>query len=181
MKKIFSFLAAAIFALGFYSCEDVPAPYEINDEGDAVPEAGDALIDESFASSLGQFSAVNVKGDYSWKVDYSCAQITSYTDDDGDGVKMSSGICEELIKNAYKYGPKTGRPDGWDENAELPEVWKTYFYDNIPEADGYFEKAHMDFSVILPISDKADEGLWKQSKLEKVKEYILKQFEGIEK
>ena len=39
----------------------------------------------------------------------------------------------------------------------------------------------MDFSVILPISDKADEGLWKQSKLEAVKEYILKQFEGIEK
>ena len=44
--------------------------------------------------------------------------------DDGDGVKMSSGICEELIKNAYKYGPKTGRPDGWDENAEIPEVWQ---------------------------------------------------------
>ena len=71
--------------------------------------------------------------------------------------------------------------DGYFYSAELPEVWKTYFYDNIPEADGYFEKAHMDFSVILPISDKADEGLWKQSKLEKVKEYILKQFEGIEK
>ena len=71
--------------------------------------------------------------------------------------------------------------NGYFYSAELPEVWKTYFYDNIPEADGYFEKAHMDFSVILPISDKADEGLWKQSKLEKVKEYILKQFEGIEK
>ena len=34
----------------------------------------------------------------------------------------------------------------------------------------------MDFSVIVPFSDKADEGLWKQSKLEKVKEYILRQF-----
>lgn len=97
MKKIFSFLAAAIFALGFYSCEDVPAPYEINDEGDVLPEAGDALIDESFASSLGQFSAVNVKGDYSWKVDYSCAQITSYTDDDGDGVKENNEAESWLV------------------------------------------------------------------------------------
>ena len=71
--------------------------------------------------------------------------------------------------------------DGYFYSADLPKVWKTYFYDNIPEADGYFEKAHMDFSVILPISDVADQGLWKQSKLEKVKEYILKQFEGIAK
>ena len=66
--------------------------------------------------------------------------------------------------------------NGYFYSADLPEVWKDYFYKNIPEADGYFEKAHMDFSVILPFSDEADKGLWKQSKLEKVKEYILRQF-----
>ena len=33
----------------------------------------------------------------------------------------------------------------------------------------------MDFNVIVPFSRKAEEGLWKQSKLEKVKEYILRQ------
>ena len=44
--------------------------------------------------------------------------------DDGDGVKMSSGICEELIKNAYKYGPKCGKPDGWNKSAEIPKVWQ---------------------------------------------------------
>ena len=97
MKKIFSFLAAAVFALGFYSCEDVPAPYEINDEGETLPEAGDALIDESFASTLGAFNAVNVKGNYSWKVDYSCAQVTSYTDDDGDGTKENNEAESWLV------------------------------------------------------------------------------------
>ena len=33
----------------------------------------------------------------------------------------------------------------------------------------------MDFNIIVPISWKAEEDAWKQSKLEKVKEYILRQ------
>ena len=53
------------------------------------------------------------------------------------------------------------------------EVWDGYFFSTEP--DGYFEGAHMDFNVIAPYSKKADEGEWKKSKLEKVKEYILKQ------
>lgn len=97
MKKIFSFLAAAVVALGFFSCEDVPAPYEINDGTDFVPEVSDALIDESFASTLGSFSAVNAKGNYSWKVDYSCAQVTSFTDDDGDGQKENNEAESWLV------------------------------------------------------------------------------------
>ena len=53
------------------------------------------------------------------------------------------------------------------------EVWDGYFFSTEP--DGYFEGAHMDFNVIVPYSKQADEGKWKESKLEKVKEYILKQ------
>ena len=52
-------------------------------------------------------------------------------------------------------------------------VWDGYFFSTEP--DGYFEGAHMDFNVIVPYSQKADTGEWKKSKLEKVKEYILKQ------
>ena len=53
------------------------------------------------------------------------------------------------------------------------EVWDGYFFSTEP--DGYFEGAHMDFNVIVPFAQKAEEGLWKQSKLEKVKAYILRQ------
>ena len=53
------------------------------------------------------------------------------------------------------------------------EVWDGYFFSTEPE--GYFEGAHMDFNIIVPYSQKADEGTWKQSKLDKVKEYILRQ------
>ena len=53
------------------------------------------------------------------------------------------------------------------------EVWNGYFFSTEP--DGYFEGAHMDFNIIVPFSKKAEEGEWKKSKLEKVKEYILRQ------
>ena len=53
------------------------------------------------------------------------------------------------------------------------ETWHSYFFSE--NTDGFFAGAHMDFNVILPFSRKWEEGLWKQSKLEKVKEYILRQ------
>ena len=53
------------------------------------------------------------------------------------------------------------------------EVWDGYFFSEEP--DGYFEGAHMDFHIIVPFSKKAEEGKWKESKLEKVKQYILAQ------
>ena len=55
------------------------------------------------------------------------------------------------------------------------EVWNGYFFSTEP--DGYFEGAHMDFSVIVPFSQKAQEGRWKQSRLEGVKAYILRLLE----
>lgn len=54
------------------------------------------------------------------------------------------------------------------------EVWDGYFFSEEP--DGYFKDAHMDFGIIVPYSKKADDGEWKNSKLEEVKEYILSQF-----
>ena len=58
------------------------------------------------------------------------------------------------------------------------EVWDTCYYNTpTPEKDwdGYFKDAHMDFAVIRPFAATAEDGAWKQSKLEKVKNYILAQ------
>ena len=55
---------------------------------------------------------------------------------------------------------------------DAPEdVWKAYFFSDEP--DGYFQDAHMDFSCILPLADRAEAGLWRTSRLEQVKAYIL--------
>ena len=55
------------------------------------------------------------------------------------------------------------------------EVWDGYFFSEEP--DGFFRGAHMDFNIIVPFSEKAEEGAWKASRLEKVKAYILRQLE----
>ena len=55
------------------------------------------------------------------------------------------------------------------------EVWRDYFFSTEP--DGYFEGAHMDFSLIVPLSRRAEEGAWRQSRLEQVKAYLLRQLE----
>lgn len=53
------------------------------------------------------------------------------------------------------------------------EVWDGYFFSEEP--DGYFKGAHMDFGIIVPFARKAEEGQWQKSRLETVKQYILRQ------
>ena len=55
------------------------------------------------------------------------------------------------------------------------EVWNDYFSSEEPE--GYVKNAHMDFGFLVRYAQKADDDSWKKSKLEKVKTYILHQFE----
>ena len=53
------------------------------------------------------------------------------------------------------------------------EVWDGYFFSEEP--DGYFKGAHMDFGIIVPFAETSENGAWKRSRLENVKEYILRQ------
>ena len=62
-------------------------------------------------------------------------------------------------------------PDRFTDASE--EVWNGYFFSEEP--DGYFKGAHMDLSVIVPFSKLADNGEWRKSRLDRVKEYILRQ------
>lgn len=102
MKKIYSLLAAAILTLGFTACDDVPAPYEVNDEQGGGGEEQDAsvILDESFATSLGTFTSISTEGDFPWEAAYSSAQITSYVDTDGDGTKENNPADSWLVSKA---------------------------------------------------------------------------------
>ncbi len=50
------------------------------------------------------------------------------------------------------------------------DVWDDYFRG---KPEGFFEGEHMDFSHLVPLAAKAEDGAWKESRLETVKEYIL--------
>jgi len=74
-------------------------------------------------------------------------------------------IAEERRKMIYL------EPDRFTNAPE--DVWNRYFFSTEP--DGYFEGAHMDLSLIVPLAREAEKGAWKQSKLEKVVQYMLRQ------
>ena len=74
-------------------------------------------------------------------------------------------VIEDMRKMVYL------EPETYTNSTQ--EVWDAYFFSE--NTDGFFAGAHMDFNIIVPFSWKAEEGAWKQSKLEKVKEYILRQ------
>lgn len=52
------------------------------------------------------------------------------------------------------------------------EVWDHYY---TQPSSYYSEDGHMDYDVIIPLSKQAEDGKWQQSKLKKVKAYILGQ------
>jgi hypothetical protein len=76
MKKYLLSITMACAAMGlFTACEDVPEAYHIKE---AEAEQG-VYINETFASSLGDFTVVNEVADgYAWKNDYSTAYISGY-------------------------------------------------------------------------------------------------------
>ena len=64
-------------------------------------------------------------------------------------------------------------PDKYRDAPE--EVWNAYFFSE--DTDGFYKGQHMDFNVLLPFAETAEEGAWKRSRLEKVRDYILHQFD----
>ncbi len=50
------------------------------------------------------------------------------------------------------------------------EVWNGYFFSTEP--DGYFEGAHMDFHVLVPLAERAQQEGWKRSSKKDVISYI---------
>ena len=55
------------------------------------------------------------------------------------------------------------------------EIWNSYFFSE--NTDGFYAGEHMDFNIIVPYAASSEEGKWQHSKLDKVREYILKQFD----
>ncbi len=53
------------------------------------------------------------------------------------------------------------------------QVWDEYYDKTV--SSYYSKNAHMDYDRIMPLAQVAEEGKWKESKLEKVKDYLLRQ------
>ena len=53
------------------------------------------------------------------------------------------------------------------------EKWKAHFSEEL--RTGRVPGETLDFFILCPLAEKAENGEWKKSKLEKVKQYILEQ------
>src|SRR5574344_952478 len=81
MNKIFnSIIATAIAAFTFGSCADVPEPYTIPNNGGTTTDDTKTYINETFASSLGDFTNISEEGTAAWanNASYKCAVATGY-------------------------------------------------------------------------------------------------------
>lgn len=67
----------------FTACEDVPAPYGINDDpnsGEVTPAPGEdgVLLEEAFDTDLGRFQNFTTSGEGAWKIDFKTAKASGY-------------------------------------------------------------------------------------------------------
>ena len=80
MKKLY-ILAAACLTLGFTACEDVPAPYGINDKLPDTPETPtdeNLILSADFASTIQPFNNYTTDGSGAWVNKYNTACATGY-------------------------------------------------------------------------------------------------------
>jgi len=69
----------------------------VSSEGGST-DTGDAILSETFSSSLGSFTAVNTVGNYSWNVSsYNCAQVTSYNSSDKTNNEADSWLISKSL------------------------------------------------------------------------------------
>lgn len=98
-KFIYAVMALAAVAFSFTSCEDVPEPYSIpvSASGGAGGELEEGIyLNQSFATSLGEFKTIGNNANISWIIDYSSACITGYKDY-GSGTKSNQAGVTYLV------------------------------------------------------------------------------------
>ncbi len=108
MKKYIFSILSIVAMCGLSACEDVPAPYELNETGTTDPTDSPVLFSEEFASTLGECSSIATNGDYNWVIDYSCAKISSYdsetkTDNAADSWLVTPQIDLTEVDSACVY------------------------------------------------------------------------------
>lgn len=167
----------------------VPENYELFDNGKAIfYSLGNFIFDTDYQrvhlyTDLGVLLKLTFTEE---KMDFEAVGIQIIRGDERIDVTALPDVFTNIPAEAYELlAPLSAKAFVEEDKRKMiyleperftdapPEVWDSYFFSQEP--DGYFEGAHMDFGIIVPLSLKAEEGMWKQSRLERVKEYILRQ------
>ncbi|MBR3865562.1 MAG: CapA family protein [Clostridia bacterium] len=132
-------------------------------------EAG-VLLKLSFTEEAFDFEAVGIKiirGDE--RIDIAPLPDI-FTNIPADEYEKLSPLSAAAFVKEYKKTMIYISPVDFENASE--ELWNSFLFSN--RTDGFDKGTHMDFFIIIPFSKKAESGEWKNSKLDKVKDYILK-------
>ncbi len=88
-----------------------------------------------------------------------------------DQYELLAPLAAQMFIAATKRQQIYLNPDQWKNATE--EEWREHFAN--PRRSGRVEGEALDFFIVCPIAKKAQDGLWKQTRLEGVKQYILNQ------
>ena len=88
-----------------------------------------------------------------------------------DEYNLLAPLSAKMLVSATKRQMTYLKPDEFKDATE--EKWQEHFKE--PLRTGRVPGETLDFYIICPLAEKAEEGKWKQSKLEDVKKYILEQ------
>lgn len=164
MKKLY-ILAAACLTLGFTACEDVPAPYGINDKLPETPETPadeNLILSADFTSTIQPFSNYTTDGSGAWVNKYSTACASGYdgsTTTPGTYYLVSPEIDLTDVEAAhvtYDYVLQFNQgddnqqlliSDGFSENAAA-ENWTVLFAKHVQ--GGRTEEGKADYNTFYP-------------------------------
>ena len=85
--------------------------------------------------------------------------------------KLLSPLSAKMHIEATKRQMTYLKPEEFKDATE--EKWKEHFSEEL--RTGRVPGETLDFFILCPLAEKADEGKWKESKLEDIKKYILEQ------
>ncbi len=94
-----------------------------------------------------------------------------FTNVPADEYELLAPLAAKMFVAATKRQQIYLNKDKWEHATK--EEWAEHFAN--PKRSGRVEGEALDFFIVCPLAKKAEEGAWKRSKLEKVKEYILEQ------
>lgn len=166
----------------------VPMNYEKIDDKIIFYSLGNFIFDtdyqrSQFNTDIGILLKINFTEDnYTWdacglKINRhnqhlsSCELPDIFVNVDEREYQLLAPLAAEMMISAYKRQLIYLRPDEFKNASD--EQFKANFYEE--KRSGRVIGEGLDFQIIYPLALSAKQGLWKQSKLEKVKKYIIEQ------
>lgn len=125
----------------------------------------------TFSREAIEFTAVGTRIDRKTETIDICELPDIFTNIDGEEYKLLSPLAAKAFLLSDMKKMMFLEPERF-HNADK-SVWDGYFFSTEP--DGYFEGAHMDLSLIVPLAKEETKKEWQKSRLDKVKNYLLNQ------